>query len=1366
MYITKDENDENKRLHLDNYKNIIHNKKRGTGLLNNKDLLDKGEKKKGVDVNEREGCIRKSYDIKDDVQEEVNMECEDDDEEDDSDYDVSFDDMLEKKDNDESYENEDDDDDDDVLYEDEYDEEMRNINFNSYNNYYYRVFNNNEDDKNEIKELIKNNKFLNNKPSSHHEDELNKKEILFEKYNKLLSSYKLEKEYKNKKENIGWEKKVVNSSHNNKMKEVKVNNNKEDINNMNNINDESPCYSCKSDEINYNDINNDKDFINDVLNRIDEIYNKECRYKNLKCVNNKNNKICINDLNLSIISEYLNVDISVFHKKTTVLLVGNTYSGKSSFINWLAENYVQNTSSINKKNEITYVDIKNNFTFNFNKLNNKYNQFGILNEMKNKKRGPYMYPLNCNDDEYVYNNKNNNNVDCINNKITFSGEHCDYLFRPFRKLRDNLKNVKKYIYGKISYQNDVTKYMNRINYVSFIDSTGINDIKDEEYDNILMNLTKYVDLVFIFIDSTKLSINKRLLKIINYVIDNQINKVTICLTKIDMIKKINLYRLVFYLTQYFLANLNIFKYNLLNDNNENSEENDKSPQWNDHYNYMINDYNNKDYKKRDPYFLYGDDFNDKPIYKKINNLLNRSMRSFQNIFLIPAVLKRMINNKHVNRKEKRNAGLGDVIGVEGIHAADLDRHHMYNEESTLQANERCGNKYNKNEEKEEQEESLFKKILTKSYSSFKGKLMQSNLSDIHEDDIGSDKGISKNFILEETGNDKEYINTSYDVNNDLYDNRRSFYTSPQRNRYSNNNLRNEERCKVDVNNKYNISNMVDNIQNVNYKNREYNNNNNYYYYNCKDDNKDIFNEKTNNMCNNKKIKYIDCIKNLSVFLGVLIFEVTRTVYCLIHTSINTYLKTSGNKIINEKKLQNLEDMKKEKLKYVNNKNNNSLKILDFLTIYLPEIYNSPLKREKWTYNKNDINYEHMQRNRLSFNLHYEHMKYNKDINNVNNDESNNYHNDYNNDDDIFRRSNRNDCNLQRRSIPVDFMLLDKRNERNETFLDKRNERNENFVDKRNYISNRDIYVHKEHISPYDNTFYDNNKNNLKNTRHINNKYEHNIEKDKYQYDYKYKYDYNYKYDCDYNNDMSSDKRDKNIRNFYYHDNFNKEKRNTYFIKENNYYYEDDNIYKREINNNNNNNNLKNNIFHNNNYHNNVKELNMIQELLYKIDESINLKTNQSIYMLKKDLETIQNSCLKKIFENNEILKKNKSLRIQKLKFYFFKYTAIFIGFIISLLRYDLLVYFSFIKPEILFSIFSKYFLFLSSYNKNSLFITINVILIIAYFSLYFRYNKRNYFKSLDKSDLNKIKIILLFTQIIFDEINQIHMKLLGKNGKK
>nr|SPJ13320.1 conserved Plasmodium protein, unknown function [Plasmodium sp. DRC-Itaito] len=167
--------------------------------------------------------------------------------------------------------------------------------------------------------------------------------------------------------------------------------------------------------------------------------------------------------------------------------------------------------------------------------------------------------------------------------------------------------------------------------------------------------------------------------------------------------------------------------------------------------------------------------------------------------------------------------------------------------------------------------------------------MQSNLSDIHEDDIGSDKGISKNFILEETGNDKEYINTSYDVNNDLYDNRRSFYTSPQRNRYSNNNLRNEERCK----------------------NREYNNNNNYYYYNCKDDNKDIFNEKTNNMCNNKKIKYIDCIKNLSVFLGVLIFEVTRTVYCLIHTSINTYLKTSGNKIINEKKLQNLEDMKKE-----------------------------------------------------------------------------------------------------------------------------------------------------------------------------------------------------------------------------------------------------------------------------------------------------------------------------------------------------------------------------------------------------------------------------------------------------------------------
>lgn len=49
---------------------------------------------------------------------------------------------------------------------------------------------------------------------------------------------------------------------------------------------------------------------------------------------------------------------------------------------------------------------------------------------------------------------------------------------------------------------------------------------------------------------------------------------------------------------------------------------------------MINDY-----KKRDPHFLYGDDFNDKPIYKKINNFLNRSMRSFQNIFLMPEVFE-------------------------------------------------------------------------------------------------------------------------------------------------------------------------------------------------------------------------------------------------------------------------------------------------------------------------------------------------------------------------------------------------------------------------------------------------------------------------------------------------------------------------------------------------------------------------------------------------------------------------------------------------------------------------------------------------------------------------------------------------------
>lgn len=93
---------------------------------------------------------------------------------------------------------------------------------------------------------------------------------------------------------------------------------------------------------------------------------------------------------------------------------------------------------------------------------------------------------------------------------------------------------------------------------------------------------------------------------------------------------------------------------------------------------MINDY-----KKRDPHFLYGDDFNDKPIYKKINNFLNRSMRSFQNIFLMPEVLKRMINTKHVNRKVKRNLPLGDAKGVGGMIVGDLDEHHMYNEQSIL-----------------------------------------------------------------------------------------------------------------------------------------------------------------------------------------------------------------------------------------------------------------------------------------------------------------------------------------------------------------------------------------------------------------------------------------------------------------------------------------------------------------------------------------------------------------------------------------------------------------------------------------------------------------------------------------------------------
>ncbi|CAA9987821.1 conserved Plasmodium protein, unknown function [Plasmodium knowlesi strain H] len=1216
-----DENCENNKMNMNNYKNIMHNQKKKKLDLMDMDYLDKAVNFRKADK-KGNNCV-----AGDDQAGSENDEEEEEDEdtdEDDEDYQIG---------DDEEDDSEDDELDDDYE-EEEFDDEVRQINFNSYNNYYYETTNAEEGE---------NNLHIDHQGANQNEDAQTdrKNQLMFERYNKLLANYRSNKEQMREEHSNG---KVMSKGEEDEAEEGA-----------------SSCYSCNSNNDttaregtkgnacgpretvingNANGANPNSEyyltgdttylreesdnFISDVLNRIDQIYNKQSRYTNLKNVNNSNNSICINDLNLNLISDYLNVDISVFHKKTTVLLLGNPQSGKSSFINWFTESYVQNTNSIGKKNEITYVDIKNKFKFNFKRLNNANYQFGLVNRYRN--RGGYYGSSHygrerdirqMNNDHMGDSNEDDllpppgspvHNVgkDNQSKKIILSGENCDYLFMPFQKLRKKAHNVKKYIFGKICYQNNLTKYMNRINSVSFLDTSGINDICDLEYDEIIMNLSKYVDAIFIFIDSNQFSINNRLLRIINYLMDNQLNKVTICLTRIDMIQRVNLYRVVFYLTQYFLRSLNLFRYGFANPNGASShvDESQIEPyvghhtEWNEHAELQWR--SKSDWRN--------------PLSKKahmINEFFNRSIRSFQNVLLFPKMITKMISRRTTQRgyfhigmdnveqrygEEQKTYNQGGHNYGEGDHyfgeeEAQQDDHQLSSTDyqSDFPRRHREGERMQEKTTGEEETGGIFKKILTKSYNSFKDKILNSGNV--------SKGGISRlNSTLKGEKNSMEQFTRKR--------------TDPPKS--------NERKLKTHLHKLF-----------------------------------------------EKKINYGDCLKNMSIFFVVLMYEVVTTIYSIIHTSISNYIKrTSGGRgrATNVEKLHQLDEANKLKYTHMNDRGKNTYKVLEFLTIYLPEIPNDLLKREKWKYEKGKVEvanrkYNNERRNRFSCNIQYEHDDYGGRLkNDLCSDEP----------DDHMGNRHGNTGYSQRRSIPEEFLLLGNGSAGVRRYGD--------------YVKGN--YTRGSYIPGVDN----------------------NVSRESFLTDSDYHV-----------NGRSSGYLPPGTRNGMYNRMRNED----------------------------------------------VRELNMIHELIFKIDETIDLKSNQSIYMLKRDLEKIQSTCLKRLSDNEHVVKQNRSLRIQNIKFYFFKYMAIFFGFIISLLRYDLLVYFNFIKPELLFSIFSKYFLFLSSYNKNSLFIAVNILLVVAYLGLYVRYNRRNYFKSLGKSDLNKLKIIMLFTQILFDEINQLHLRLIG-----
>ncbi|SCM23075.1 conserved Plasmodium protein, unknown function [Plasmodium chabaudi adami] len=1234
MYINQenDENDENNKINPNTYKNILHNRKNKLGIINNNTLLRKRDAKglgNNYDCKKEFDKTNNNFNNENECLLE-NDEEEDDDDEDDDDYEIDENDEEE---------------DDDVFCEDEYDDETREINFNSYNNYYYETNNEKEEEANFLEKNIA--------------SDAEKDDILFEKYDKLIKKYKRKKETKIdkfvKKETTNDESYSCYSfnskgeyTHTNRYSGAKDGYRKS---RQTEIETQEDADEIIDDEVAEED---DSHFSNEVLDRIEEIYYKDTKYKKLESVNNSNNNICVNDLNLNIISDYLNVDISVFSKKTTVLLLGNPQSGKSSFINWFTESYVQNTNRIPKGNQMTYIDVKRNYRFNFKNFKNSNYQLGLDKFHENYYKDRY-----SGDNEYRDNYYGHGCMGENDKNVILSGENCFSIFRPFKKLKEKSKNLKNYIYGKLCYQNKITKYMNRVNSVSFIDTSGITDVDDNDYDELILNMSKYVDIIFVFIDSNTHSISNRLLKIMNYLLQNQISKVTICITRIDIIEKINLYRVVFYLTQHFLRNLNIFKQHI---NMASSYENSEELEYNRNLDIFQNE-DTKENKKRDQ-------------IEKINEFFNRSIKSFQNLFIFPKMLKRIITNKNIN--ETKNAILksgeypisDDRTNMqynidhkinkhdeEYFHQGKAHRPYMHDTiDNSLKYLNSKGYYVDSDIDQidEEQEESIFKKILTKSYNSFKDKILNVN----NESD-----NIIDNQIEDETCHVKRKTRTRH-RDNKTYDDFSTHGNKKER-RQNINSARDMDEDKV--------KNQIDKI----FEN---------------------------------KINYGDCLKNMSIFVLVLLYEVVTTIYSLVHSSINTYLNTKERKIINVEKIYKLD--KANKLKYNINNLNDSYKILEFLTIYLPEIPHDVLKREKWTHQKPPLMFpktgKHMNRYSCHGDYKYTNQYAGPNIERELNEVNDLIHSTGNNNIRMYRNNNYNGPSKniyerhgkhypERRSIPEDFSPHDKSVN---SYINK-NRHNKNNYSKLNDLSLFDTEQIDEVSSRH--------------TKHNRNedtdlKYESEIKRGSY---------------------ASIDKYNK----YTDYESVNR------FSPENNY---------------NNRNRIRND---------DIKELNMLNDLLYKIDEGIDLKTNQSIYMLKRDLEKIQNTCLRKIIDNNEVIQKNKSLRFQNIKLYFFKYITIFCGFIISVLRYDFLVYFNFIKPKILLSIFSKYFIFLSSYNKNSFFVALNILLVIIYVVIYFRYNKRNYFKSLDKSDMNKLKIILLFTQIIFDEINQLHLRLIGKGGR-
>ncbi|CRG98871.1 conserved Plasmodium protein, unknown function [Plasmodium relictum] len=259
-------------------------------------------------------------------------------------------------------------------------------------------------------------------------------------------------------------------------------------NENNNIcrNEKSTAYSENSDVTNIKEELNDKkedfnkklsDNINEKLNIYDNIISeiKELYNGNI-IINNKG----FDKLNIRNISKglFLNINKTV-SKKVRVLVIGNSSSGKSTFINWFLQENIQKTGYEFETNTFTLITSGSYFSEFNGDITIK--TFDFLKNVSNRNRN-------------------------------FKNNLC----------------TKMYVSRNIETKN-----------IDFIDTPGLKDVMnklDFDINSIIYDLSDYVDIILVFFDSSGKSLSNRLILIIKEIYEKHMEKIIFVFSKIDEIK--------------------------------------------------------------------------------------------------------------------------------------------------------------------------------------------------------------------------------------------------------------------------------------------------------------------------------------------------------------------------------------------------------------------------------------------------------------------------------------------------------------------------------------------------------------------------------------------------------------------------------------------------------------------------------------------------------------------------------------------------------------------------------------------------------------------------------------------------------------